>query len=651
MRSLTKAYLFGTPGKGNNYYVRPKFRILPITRLKIPASSNIWLITAAGLYQSAGISWSNEAESYFKSLSNKMVTAEYDDEDNYASSAMVDMRKNIKRFFTDSPRNSLLGTVEASRVYKNIRLEDLVNKLRSFNAVAATFNVYDKFKKETIDCFVTMVPRVTVYIAGDSKAEYNHLPFKIGSIVYYRLKSDVLGLKSSVWLIQDALLNTEHAVSFDEYDGYVCSVCKSTRKCPAIDYIKVLVKNGLPPDEYELPYQYWDSKLINKIKPDFTYGEVKEPEPTKAEIKAARSNLPDSIALAEIKEKTSLEFWKRASKSQPLIMDTGWKEIKEANDWNFVKQLQEILSKYDHDKSYTRDKVKLMQTLWEDLLDLYGGREHLNKQVKKLLDNSSIYIAMPLRVLADILENGIQYKSSVAAPELANQESGTIKERQEAEQYLFNVDPKKPEQAPKYGFFATKDYLLPNNIFRYGQVIIELKDIVKERAGISCGDTIDLRSNLSDPVVPCGNVDIDLFKRILMGSGASTYIDFRSIFKALRYIRNPTEGGRYGLDTWKMPTQMRLYYYEAHIFGTVTKDDIKSIYAGLKSDAKAISAIIQRSGLDISIKKYRVESAIAFPETTNIDNDDLIIERKIHDDMEKISMFDDIDIPLRDRNK
>ena len=651
MRSISKAYLFGDPGQGNNYYVRPKFRVLPVTRLQIPASSNIWLITAAGLYQSAGIAWSNDAESYFKSLANKMLDKEYSDEDDYNNSILADLRRNVKRFFTDSPRNSLLDVIESSRVYPQIRLENLINKIRSVNAIAATFSVYDRFDKKTTNCFVTMVPRVTVYIAGDTKKDYNHLPFRIGAIVYYRLRNDVLGLSSSVWLIQDAMLNVEHSVSFDDYDGYVCEVCKSARKCPAIDYIKVLVKHGLPPDEYELPFQYWDSDLVNKIKPKYTYGEVKETKPTAAAIANARAKLPDSKALSEIKPKTSLEFWKQVSSSSVVIMDTQWKEIESIYGADFVKKLGEILRKYDRDKSYTRDKIGLMKDLWEDILDLYGGREYLNKQVSKLLDNSSIYIAMPLRVLADILENGINYKSMVSAPELANQESGTVKERQEAEQYLFDVDPNKPEQAPKYGFFATKDYLLPNNVCRYGQVIIELKDLVKERAGISCGDTIDLRHNLSDPVVPCSKADIDLFKRLLCGSGNSTYLSFMSTFKSLDYIQNPADGGRYGLDTWKMPSMMRLYYYEAHIFGDITKDDIKSIYAGLISDSKAIAAILQRSKLEIPIKKYRVESSISFPESTNIENDDLIMERQISESVGKISLDDDKDIPLKERNR
>ena len=652
MRSLTKAYLFGGSGQGNNYYIKPKFRILPATRLQIPANSNIWLITAAGLCKSAGIEWSVAAESYFKALANKMLKVDYADQEAYDNSILIDLRKNIKRLFTDSDRNSLIGTIEYSRVYQNIKLESLINKIRAVNAVAAIFSLYDRHKNKNIDCFITLAPRATVYVAGGDTKEYNHLPNKIGAIVYFRLREDIFGLKSSVWLIHDPMLNLEHSITVDDYDGYICSVCKSAEKCPAIDYVKQLIKNGLPPADYELPFQYWDSKLIAKIKPKYSYGRIQEDIISDKDIQKARSNLPDANVLGDIKQKTESDLWSVLAKASPIVMENEWKAIESNYGAVFTKKLSKILRDYDANKSNSLDRIAATKDFWEDLLDLYGGRDHLNKQVKLLLDYSSIYIALPLRVLADILEKGITYKSMVSAPELANQESGTLQERQEAEQYLFNVDPDKPEQAPKYGFFATKDYLLPKNIFRYGQVIIELKDLVKERAGISCGDTIDLRNNLSDPVVPCTKIDIDLFKRILIDSGDINYLSLLSILKALDYIKSPEEGGSYGIDSYKIYSRMRLYYYEAHIFGDITKDDIIAVYAGLKSDAKAITAILKRAKLNIPIKKYRIESALSMPESTNIESDDLIIKRQMSNSVPNMIAFDDdVDVPLRERNR
>ena len=159
---------------------------------------------------------------------------------------------------------------------------------------------------------------------------------------------------------------------------------------------------------------------------------------------------------------------------------------------------------------------------------------------------------------------------------------------------------------------GTKDYPLYNTeITRgYGSVLLELKEIIKERSTICLGDSLDyLISPVSDSfadfniynfigilvLYPTDNLDeilldrrIDEFMKVLDNIMSSKSLD-------------------YGLDMNYLLNHVYAYtdsYFEVQIKGDLmlTERDIKAIYVSDAEDALVVSTVLKEESLDIPLK-------------------------------------------------
>ena len=248
---------------------------------------------------------------------------------------------------------------------------------------------------------------------------------------------------------------------------------------------------------------------------------------------------------------------------------------------------------------------------WQDVIDMlcenYGDIDNVNKKIKQLLDNSSIYMAIPARIFSDFAN------TEVKPCYLTNSKPGTyLKNRLTTDLIKHNSNFVNILSFPKYGMVGTKDYPLYNTDITngYGSIIVELKEVLKKRATICLGDSLDY------PISPVSDTFYDFniynFVGLLINypedSLDTVLLEKRlgNFMVTLNNIMDP-ESTKYGLDmNYLLPHAFEYTssYFEVQIKGDLmlTERDIKAIYVSDAADSDVVATVLKEEKLNIPMK-------------------------------------------------
>ena len=247
---------------------------------------------------------------------------------------------------------------------------------------------------------------------------------------------------------------------------------------------------------------------------------------------------------------------------------------------------------------------------WDDVIDLlcenHGGTKKVNQQLQKLLANSSIYMAVPGRILADNLGK------EILSCYITGSKPGIYVERR------LDVDVNKHKASlnnllsfPKYGILSTKDYPFSSSVLltEYGSVLIEFKEVIKERSTLCVGDSLD---NTISSTASFKDLSIHNFLSVLLQTTRTHYsmvLDNNNINKFVNLLNNIMNSTalKYGLDInylMRGNEEFLLSYFEVQIKGDLlfNERDIKAIYVNTKDNANIIINAMHNNNLDIPLK-------------------------------------------------
>lgn len=257
--------------------------------------------------------------------------------------------------------------------------------------------------------------------------------------------------------------------------------------------------------------------------------------------------------------------------------------------------------------------VDYNQTI-DGLYRTYGGREKIQRDLSRMADNSSIYMAIDGKTLEKqiILGDG-KFKNSLETG------TGTFTiigdQRAIKERAMFGLaDDVDYDQMPKYGFMATKgdmDYHAISG-WGYGDVYVEFKPHMKKRATMTIGDSYDGNKFDADgvylqaaPAVPVSNPSAES----VLGTLHASSVKQKEMVEAFSTAKS--------LSELKVKT-----YVEAQMYGKVTIDDVDAIFVSSKKHRDALAKSLKKQGLNIDIKVAKCDSRLSMLEKSFTDYDD-----------------------------
>lgn len=254
---------------------------------------------------------------------------------------------------------------------------------------------------------------------------------------------------------------------------------------------------------------------------------------------------------------------------------------------------------------------------WDDVIDLlcenHGGTNKVDQKLQTLLDNSSVYMAIPCSILTDSLDKEvIPYYTAIYEESSSKYLSYTYMERR------LDTDVNKHKASltnllsfPKYGYLGTKDYPFSSAVtmINYGSVLVEFKEIIKERSTLCIGDSID---KTISPPTEFDKLSIHHFLGVLISYPNMHYsmaLDNNYIKEFVLLLDNimSSESLHYGLDSNYLMRNIEEYmesYFEVQIKGDLVfnERDIKAIYVNNTEDATSMAKALRKDKLNIPLK-------------------------------------------------
>lgn len=218
--------------------------------------------------------------------------------------------------------------------------------------------------------------------------------------------------------------------------------------------------------------------------------------------------------------------------------------------------------------------------LFDLVINHCGGYNKINKRLAKLIDNSSVYMALHSPTLVKLLvdqeheiKSGVEVGPGSGADPMGSQ-------RLQIEVLRMQSDLNDYNTLKKYGFISTKNYpLVDGRIKQYGSIVLEFHDYVKERTTITFGDSFGA---FTQPI-PMLNPDIKLLMPGIFyeshGYGGETSLtNFVKQLDNMRICLNRLMKRsmlRQGLNIAGM---INSGYVEAQVNGKLTLENVKTIH-------------------------------------------------------------------------
>ena len=224
-------------------------------------------------------------------------------------------------------------------------------------------------------------------------------------------------------------------------------------------------------------------------------------------------------------------------------------------------------------------KKDCFNKLFDLLINRFGGYDRINRRLKKLIDNSSVYMAIHPHTLNTLLKDpeheiksGVEVGQGSGADPMGAQRLQIEVLRMQSNLYNYN-------SLKKYGFISTKDYpLVDGRIRQYGSIIFEFHDYIKEKTTITFGDSF---GNFTQPISML-NPDIKLlapglFHESYHSKETSLFNFIRSLDSMYACLKNLMKRSmlRQGLN---IAGVINSGYVEAQITDKLTLEDVKTIY-------------------------------------------------------------------------
>ena len=295
-----------------------------------------------------------------------------------------------------------------------------------------------------------------------------------------------------------------------------------------------------------------------------------------------------------------------------------------------------------------KDMNKYLPNQWptnkEDISDIVHqqfGEYDYNTQIKKTLDNASIFIAIRDNSLERKLNNG--FKASVEVGKGTFAFNGWER-YEDKEKPLFGLperDKLDPKNMPKYGFLASKNKMDNVSILNwgYGNTFIQLKDNLKERTTFTNGNSYSghqlYQHNDITPPISIETPDSDITMLSLLRNKGGKYEFNERNYSAWK--KNPTWQNMIGVKIddehakkYKSPDPASAYI-EAQIFGELNPEHIEAIHLESKAFSKQVETMLNDLGhTHIKIIPSEYDSRLIRWDINSIENDVWISDTDIN---------------------
>ena len=271
---------------------------------------------------------------------------------------------------------------------------------------------------------------------------------------------------------------------------------------------------------------------------------------------------------------------------------------------SLLKDRWEKLGKSNED--YTSDVVSKMN-------EIYGEHDY-QEVLSRTMQNSSVYMAIPIKALDKIFESGVFKNSAQSLSGLGVKYAGksakaevSIKRRFElVEKPILGINNMDDlDLLPKYGFLASKEQMdnkkMPNT---YGPIKIQFKDDVKNQGTFTLDDTWNLNvggwdicppssmANLNTQVMAplIGRKALDIHKNDKKGLNLLRK-------RAMRWVKSGSYKDLQALSESK--------YLEVQLYGSITTNQISRIWVQTSEQQELVEKLLHQHELsDISIGTY-----------------------------------------------
>lgn len=272
--------------------------------------------------------------------------------------------------------------------------------------------------------------------------------------------------------------------------------------------------------------------------------------------------------------------------------------------------------------------------LIELLVNGVGGYQVIQKRLDKFIDGTSLYLAIKPDTLATLYLNDETIENTNI---IDGVQPGYNLQRLAVESNKMHITIEDYSELPKYGFLSTKNFVRPGRAGSYGQIILEFNDSIKRKSSACIKDSF-----------ASFNPDFQLSKHSDYGGDVSNLIlgivsleypdhlffdtyDVSEFAKKImcnmvslsHFLARLKQDSTYGLDLqYLFGSRAEEYdYFEAHIPGVISLDDVKCIHVPNAMLARIYHLFnnIKRRNNNIPIKLYKATGIIMHGETPDLD--------------------------------
>ena len=604
------------------------FRLIKPTKLRLPESANIYVISAAYVY------YLSTNEQLPKTVKQRLLTTgkrEY-------NTLKLGLQNTLMA------EQTLTNLVDFGKI-KRSNSKITVDMLSRHSLLYDSLGIIAIGKQGT-GVFLSKRPRNTILTDDPNITDFDqieNLVINELSIISEVLElqedmdPDRLAYRSVVYTLINPLTKAECQITY----GKAAVICEEHYdECPYEQLVRDLYwgmileprshKAMSSGGEYVIPVGYLDMSGVQaKVDP------IAEPGISKVNPKV------------EARNKLSIPKNSKFDGKHRELADNTVSSLKSSVEYNTYNL--NILT--DEDNPYLEYlSAASLEYLREDkqvefynsVLEDFGGRSRLNAKLKQLADYSSIYMLAPLTAVYDIIDSGSRIKSASELDnintELNEDALVMFSKRSALERDYFGTDREDVHSFPKYGFLGTtnrpyslitvakKDFAFAE----FGTTLLEFKPEVKARSTFNVGDTGLSPSKAYENIMTCpiADINIDVFSLLMLeklprvkelmkgfNTGTLNFINFLVNLDRIKVrqgldFKALTENVSTNTDSKQL--NIRAHYIETQIFGKLGRDDIKSIYSEEESNLQAVDAILKNNKLrgEISLHNYMDEIVI-----------------------------------------